>query len=99
MEILVALAIVITLIWLAFPYIEGANARPPMHRILSNMVQLRIATEQMATDNAQTSAVGWPGDISGSFSYWAHHLISGNYLTTKGPNLSQTPNHTAKKAS
>lgn len=81
-EVLVALTIVIVLVWLAFPYVINAHAQPQSRWTLSNMVQLRIATEQMAKDNAQTSKAGWPGDMEGSFSNWTHALVDGNYLST-----------------
>jgi type II secretory pathway pseudopilin PulG len=80
----VAIALVTILIYLAVPRI---SFRPPgckMVQVLSNAKQLYLATQQMALDGQMTGEtnLGWPGDIGGTFTNWAHQLVAGSYLTT-----------------
>lgn len=82
MEVLIALAIVIILAWLALPSVVNAFGHDGRTQTLSNMMQLQIATRQMAMDNAQSHEPAWPGDMEGSFSNWTHALVNGGYLST-----------------
>lgn len=52
---------------------------------LSNMKELHLATEQMASDGYKEGKAGlnWPGDTGGTFSNWTTQLVQENYLTKK----------------
>jgi type II secretory pathway pseudopilin PulG len=84
-ELLVILALIAILIFLALPTISCGPVSGVMTQRLSNMKQLHLATQQMALDagaNNNTN-IGWPGDIGGSFSNWTGQLLDGNYLSRK----------------
>jgi len=55
-----------------------------MTQTISNMKQLQLATHSMALDGQITkdTALGWPGDSSGSFSNWVQNVAPA-YLTTR----------------
>lgn len=82
-EIIVILAVIAILIFLAMPTISCGPVSGVMTQSLSNMKQLHLATQQMALDSEteKNTNIGWPGDIGGSFSNWTAQLVKGNYLS------------------
>lgn len=83
-EVLVCLAIVGVLLFLAIPPVSTGLSRGPMTQTFSNMKQLHVATVQMALDGETTDdhSRGWPGDTGGTFSHWARSLVTNGYLST-----------------
>lgn len=77
LELIVVLAVIVLLIALALPAPHSPD-RAYMTQALSNMKNLRYATEQMAQDGL---TVGWPGDHGGTFTNWAAQLVP-YYLST-----------------
>lgn len=82
-EILIILALVAILAWLAVPSVGVGLVKEEKTQTLSNMKQLHLATQQMALDRETTdnTRIGWPGDSGGSFTNWAHQLLDGGYLS------------------
>jgi type II secretory pathway pseudopilin PulG len=82
-EALVALVILVVLFAiLSVPRGPGNLASGQMTQTLSNMRQLNLATQTAALDGTTTgdTNLGWPGDVGGTFSNWAHMLVESNYL-------------------
>lgn len=86
LEVIVGLAVFCVLFLFALPAFTGnlQDGKTTLIRSLNNTRQLYIATHQMALDRLHTTdtAIGWPGDIGGTFSNWATQLVRGSYLTT-----------------
>lgn len=80
-ELLVLLAVLFILAFLALPQTETCYPRGRALRALSNMKQLHLATQQMALDGTTTgdATLSWPG--TNNFSYWATNLVP-SYLGT-----------------
>lgn len=82
-EVLVALAIIVALVWVATPRFGSDLVKGYQTQTLSHMKQLHLATLMMADDGAvaPNSALGWPGDTGGSFTNWAYQLVHEKYLS------------------
>lgn len=82
-ELVVVVAVIAVLLFLAFPPRPRAWAKAQTIQTLSNMKQLHLATLTMARDGEieKNPARGWPGDIGGTFTDWARQLVP-SYLAT-----------------
>src|SRR4051812_28584578 len=66
LEVIVALAIVVILVWMAIPQVsDGSPHRGQMTLTLNNARQIHIATLRMTTDAdvEPNPKLGWPGDL------------------------------------
>lgn len=94
-ELLVIVAVVTVLFFLALPkLVTGGNmVKGQMTQTLSNMRQLQLATQTMALDGEtqKNPALGWPGDIGGTFTNWARQLVPAYLATNDFCKLSSAP--------
>jgi prepilin-type N-terminal cleavage/methylation domain-containing protein len=90
-EMLVVIAIILTILGFALPAITGAQTRAQLTQTLSNARQVYLAAFQMATDGTQTgdAKYGWPGDLAVSqdatvqiatVSQFVQRLVDNDYL-------------------
>lgn len=65
-EMLVVIAIILTILGFALPAITGAQTRAQLTQTLSNARQIYLSAFAMATDGTQTgdAKYGWPGDLA-----------------------------------
>ena len=65
-EMLVVIAIILTILGFALPAITGAQTRAQLTQTLSNARQIFLSAFAMATDGTQTgdAKYGWPGDLA-----------------------------------
>lgn len=84
-EFLICLTLLLIVLVMFGPHLfeRSIARRINLNQVLSHMKELSMATQQMVQDGESgTNYGGWPGDIGGSFTNWAAHLVKGEYLTT-----------------
>ena len=82
-EMAVAIGIAGVLLWTAITSLRVSAYRGHGTQMLSNMMQLHLATQSMALDGTTTgnTNLNWPGDTGGTFVRWAILIVGEGYLT------------------
>lgn len=94
-EVIVAIALIGILMALALPVVTTGSRRGhgQMTQTLSNLRQLHLATRTMALDGEREKnpALGWPGDIGGTFTNWVRQLVPAYLASNDFRKLSSAP--------